>query len=123
LTASVALVPWLTGAFRGYIVGLWHQGVLYRFATYTGARIDTLQIDDQRVDWVLHDRRFRLEMHVQRAQTGLLRGPTGLDMGGRVPESLQAVAQVRLTTLQGDVLFADTGRHGGLEIVNGDALV
>ena len=45
LTGSVATIPWLGSAFRGFIVGLWHGGVLYRFATYSGASISRLQLD------------------------------------------------------------------------------
>ena len=36
-TASEAMIPWLRSSFRGFIIGLWHAGRLYRFATYTGA--------------------------------------------------------------------------------------
>ncbi|MCB0022532.1 MAG: hypothetical protein KDD91_05820, partial [Caldilinea sp.] len=42
LTASVARIPWLGTAFRGFIVGLLCDGTLYRFASYTGAVIDRL---------------------------------------------------------------------------------
>lgn len=118
LTASVAVIPWLGSTFRGFIVGLWHEGALYRFATYTGARVERLAIGEDRVDWVIRDRRHRLEMLGRRTQTGELRGPTGLDMGGRVPESLQATVEVRLSAIAGgDVIFAGTGRNGGLEVL------
>ena len=49
LTASIAVIPWLGSAFRGFIVGLWHQDKLYRFATYTGAKTKTLTITDDQV--------------------------------------------------------------------------
>jgi hypothetical protein len=38
-TASVAIIPWIGRSFPGFIIGLWHQNKLYRFATYTGAKI------------------------------------------------------------------------------------
>ena len=38
ITASVATIPWMRSAFEGFIVGFWHSGKLYRFATYTGAK-------------------------------------------------------------------------------------
>ena len=53
LVASVALIPWLRGSFRGFIVGLKHHGRLYRWATYTKAREELLRIDDSHVHWVL----------------------------------------------------------------------
>ena len=121
LTASIAIIPWLGGSFRGFIIGLWHEGRLYRFATYTGAQVAKLAVEATHVNWSVRDRRYRLEIDAYRessVQAGVLRGPTGLDMDGRVPESLQATVAVRLARVaDGHVLFAGTGRCAGLEIV------
>jgi len=119
ITASVAIIPWLRSAFRGFIVGLWHDQNLYRFATYTNAKIEKLAISDIRVDWVIIDKNYRLELKATRAQDGLLRGPSRVDMGRRVNESLQAVVEVRLSTRDGRVVFEGQGRNAGLE-VHGD---
>ena len=40
--------PWVRTAFRGFIVGFWHDGTLYRFATYTGADVERLELTDTR---------------------------------------------------------------------------
>lgn len=117
ITASVAMIPWVRHAFRGFIVGFWLQGRLYRFATYTGARIESLQIFDDHVDWVLKNRHHRLSLTARRVQGGFLRGPTRLDMGKRVLETLNATVQVRLETLQGALIFEGTGAHAGLEVM------
>jgi tocopherol cyclase len=117
ITASVAIIPWIGRAFRGFIVGLWLNGKLYRFATYTGAQIVSLQIFDDHVDWVLQDRRYRLSLTARRVRGGLLRGPTRLDMGKRVLETLNASVQVRLETLRGEMLFDGVGAHTGLEVM------
>jgi tocopherol cyclase len=118
LTASVAIIPWVRRSFPGFIIGLWHGGVLYRFATYTGARIEQLDITDERVSWVVRDRRYRLEMQAIRAEGGLLQAPTTLDMGRRIAETLDAGVEVELYVLEkGDsrLLFRGAGRHAGLE--------
>jgi len=120
LTASVAIIPWVRRSFPGFIVGLWHEGILYRFASYTGARIEQLAITDEQVIWVLRDRRFRLEMRAIRSAGGLLRAPTPVDMGRRIAETLNARVEVALYTLEGGRarrLFQGTGRHAGLEAV------
>ena len=119
LTASVAIIPWLGSSFRGMIVGLWHEGRLYRFATYTGAKIEHLEIEDGRVLWVICDRRYRLEIKATRARGGLLAGPSKVDMGVRVAETLQGTIQVRLSKRESNSrpLFEDTGGCAGLEIV------
>lgn len=117
ITASVAIIPWVGNAFRGFIAGLWLDGTLHRFATYSGARIENLQIFDDYVDWVLRNHQSRLFLKAFRVQGGLLRGPTRLDMGQRVLETLNATVQVRLETLQGEVLFDAIGAHTGLEVM------
>jgi tocopherol cyclase len=119
LTASIAMIPWLGSAFRGFIIGLWLNGRLYRFATYTGARTERLALQDERVDWVVSDRRLRLEMQALQAGGGLIYGPTQHNMGRRVDETLDAYLHVRLSERGGRVLFEGHGRHAGLEI-NGD---
>jgi hypothetical protein len=120
LTASIATIPVGPSWFRGTIVGLWREGRLYRFATYNGARVEGLAIDGDSVTWVLRARGHRLEIRATRAEGGLLRGPNTQAMGVRVPETLSAAIEVRLSRLGGrqpEVLLEDTGHYGGLEIV------
>ncbi|MFZ6027997.1 MAG: lycopene cyclase domain-containing protein [Chloroflexota bacterium] len=119
LTGSVAIIPWLGGAFRGFIVGLWLNGRLYRFATYSGAKVEALSVRSDRVEWVLHDRHYRLEIVARRADSAPLKGPSRQDMGRRIDETLSAILETRLSTLQGETVFEATGRHAGLE-VHGD---
>lgn len=113
------MIPWRGSAFRGFIIGLWLDGRLYRFATYTGARTESLMLQDEQVDWVVSDRRLRLEMQAMQAGGGLIYGPTPHNMGRRVDETLDASLRVRLSECGGGVLFEGRGRHAGLEI-NGD---
>lgn len=126
LTASVAIIPWLRGAFPGFIVGLRHGGQLYRFATYTGAVIERLDLADTHVTWHMTGRTgprhtpHRLEIVAWRAEGGLLHSPERAVMLQRVLESLTARIDVRLLALTGGqegVIFERTGRHAGLEIV------
>lgn len=123
-TASIALIPWLWSAFRGFIVGLWINGDLYQFATYTGAKAKLLEVTAREVKWIISDRKNHLEINIVRGKTGDLRGPTRHEMGMRVAESLDAKINLRLSTVDGAILFEDCGRHAGLEIVgNMDKLV
>lgn len=118
LTASVAMIPWAGRAFRGFIVGLWWEGVLYRFATYTGAVTDHLGLDAERVTWHLRDSLYRLELVARRTEAGELRGPSKVTMDRRVPETLRSTVEVRLLRRDdGRVLFAGAGRNAGLEVV------
>jgi tocopherol cyclase len=116
-TASIAMIPWIGSSFRGFIVGLLHEGKLLRFATYTRAKTEILEIHPDGVVWSIRDPHYRLKIKAHRAVHGNLRGPSRQDMARRVPETLQAIISVKLTRLSdGDVLFDNTGYHGGLEI-------
>ena len=123
----MARIPWLGAAFRGYIVGLWLHGQLYRFATYTGAVIEELRLTHTHVHWQLRGpgpdgRPHRLEIVAHRNEEGvdLLHAPDRSAMVQRVLESLTAVVDVRLTMIERDggerEIFAGQGRHAGLEI-------
>lgn len=118
LTASIADIPFGPLAFPGFIVGLWLDGRLHRFTTYAGGKVEQLVLREHDLTWVLRNRSERLEIHAHRAASADLRGPDVGDMGVRVAESLTAVIDVRLTDLRGSrVLFEDTGRNAGLEVV------
>jgi tocopherol cyclase len=126
LTASVAIIPWLRGAFPGFIVGLWSKGQLYKFATYTSAVLERLDLEDTHVTWCLagrtglHNTHHRLEIVAWRAEGGLLHSPERVAMLRRVLESLTARLDVRLLAVTGRrerVIFEGVGRHAGLEIV------
>jgi tocopherol cyclase len=116
LSASVAMIPWFRRAFRGFIVGLRHEGRLHRFATYTGAHIGDLALDDTHVRWEMADRRLRLSLCATRAEGGLLHAPVRTEMHRRVDETLRSSISVRLETREGRVLFEDVGRAAGLEV-------
>lgn len=118
LTASIAIIPWIRTSFPGFIIGLWHEGRLYRFATYTGAKVEQLNVTDERVIWTVAGKHHRLEMVAARAKGGILHAPTTADMGRRITETLNAAVEVRLLTLERGgprPVFEGTGRHAGLE--------
>jgi hypothetical protein len=120
LTASIAIIPWLRGEFRGFIVGLRDAGGLHRFATHTGARTTSLEIDDDHVRWGLRSRRgATLDLVAERRRGGLLHAPVRTEMHRRVEETLDARVHVRLADAAGRVLLEDTGHCAGLE-VHGD---
>jgi len=129
LSASVARIPWLATAFRGFIVGLLCNGTLYRFASYTGAVIDRLEVTEHQVFWEMRGpvdhagvrRQARLSLVTHRDEEGvdLLHAPMRTAMLQRVLESLTASVDVSLSVeIDGRIVevFAGRGRHAGLEL-------
>ena len=119
LTASIARIPWMGSSFVGSIVGLLVDGRLYRFATYTGARLVALSHPAGGAEFILEDRRFRLEVSASGAVPGVLRSPVLGQMVGEVEESLRGTVDVRLTErATGREIFAGRGRSSGIELMD-----
>lgn len=121
LTASTAVIPWRKTTFVGFIVGLFCDGILHRFATYTGARIERLVVTDKHVEWSMQDRRLRLTLRAARERGGLLHAPVRTEMHRRVDETMLSQVEVTLAEAVGKqrVLLQDTGHAAALE-VHGD---
>ncbi len=121
LSVSVALIPPVAGlgkTFRGFLAGLLHQGTLYRFATYTGAVIERLEVNGTTVTLTMRDQLYRLHLVAHAAAGAELRSPRRAVMERRIHETVKASVDVTLTTLVGGaVIFSETGQHAGLEIV------
>ncbi len=113
LIASVAHIPFLGTHFVGYIVGFWFQNKLYRFATYTGAKMKA-NLDGNHIELSFKDNRHRLEISATKAGTGNLLAPINGEMTGKVSESLQAVLNVRFYENE-TLIFEGAGRNAGLE--------
>ena len=113
LIASVAHIPFLGSHFIGYIVGFWFQKKLYRFATYTGAKMSSKMAGNQ-IFLNFKDSKNQLEIIATKAGTGSLVAPLHGDMTGKVNESLQANIDIKFYE-KGKLIFEGKGRNAGLE--------
>lgn len=114
LMASVANIPWLGSHFVGCIVGFLLDDQLYRFATYTGAKMK-INLREHGVDLVFSDRKYRLEIQAEQGHTGALISPISGMMTGKVNESMQGEVTVKF--YEGERLrYEGTGKNAGLEL-------
>jgi tocopherol cyclase len=118
LMVSIANVPWLRKSFDGFLIGLWHQGSLFKFATYTGAAITVFHYDREKLVIHVRSKANRLEIEVSYKKGAELKTPVLGEMQGRLSESLAAETKIKLFSLKGSesLIFEGTGRHTGLEI-------
>ena len=126
LMASIAIIPWLKGFFRGFIVGFYHQDNLYRFTSYNRSKIELFTIDEQDniiIELVNKDYRLWIYSNAD-AGAGLLYGPYKNEMVGNVKESLTAEITVELIELEtGELVFTGTGRNSGMELTNQELII
>jgi hypothetical protein len=117
LSLSVATIPWLGSSFTGFIVGLLHEGKLYRWTTYNRSAIEQIQIDDHQLVLIFANRKSRLQITARRSgQPEKLLGPDQGNMTSRIMESLDTKADIQLHSLKGEKLYAGRGEWTGLEV-------
>ncbi len=117
---SIARIPWIGSHFRGFICGLMVGERLYRFATYTGAKLSDLLVTENTVSFFVKDRLLLLKVSAKKNSSGMLHAPYNNEMvEGRVHETLLSEIDVELTqqTKKGSrIIFAGQGNFAGLEI-------
>jgi hypothetical protein len=97
LFASIAKVPWITGSFRGLIIGFLYAGTLYRFATYTGAILEYLNIGEDYTEFAVSDKQYNLQVKVKKGNSVLLHAPYDMQFIQRASESLTCEVNIKLT--------------------------
>jgi len=114
---SVAKIPWLTGAFVGFICAFLYEGKIHKFATYTGARIKKITLNTGDIQIRIEDKTHILQVTAIQAAGAELASPVMGFMEGRVKESMNASVKVELISKNDNrTVFSDTGRNAGLEI-------
>jgi hypothetical protein len=117
LKASVAKIPWVRNSFVGFIAGLWLKDKLYRFTTYNNTRLRKSFADAEKLEIVLENKNYLLEILAHRDKATALASPILGLMDGRIEESMTAKTEVRLFDKKNNVeLLNDIGRNTGLEV-------
>lgn len=115
VTCSIANVPFAGRTLTGVLAGLQLDNALYRFANYTGVRLDRLEVTDRGCRIAVRDRKHRLEIEARTAPGADLRSPDEGVMSGTVRETIDAEVDVALRDRVGTTIFTGTGRRAGLE--------
>jgi hypothetical protein len=117
LMLSIAKIPWRQKSFIGFIIGLWHENKLYRFTTYTGAKIDYLKLNDKEGRIKVSDKSYDLFIEAQQGSSGSLQAPIKGAMTGNVMESISGTASIKLNDKKTGRCILDTkARCCGMEV-------
>jgi len=119
ITGSIAIIPWIRNPFLGFIFGLWHENKLYRFTTYSGAKLIHLEINDRIIQSVFEQKGLTLEIVINRTSGGFLQAPTINGMTHQISESMKSTVDIKLSQKsnnKSEIIFEDTGRYAGFEI-------
>lgn len=116
---SVAKIPWLSGSFRGFLAGFLVDGKLYRFTTYSGARLDELEITESQVRLAFSDKTHLLKIQATRPEGAVLHAPYANQMLRRVSETLAATVGVEFYEIKKGLVrrvFVGRGHPAGLDV-------
>jgi len=117
---SLARIPWLGSWFNGFIAVLYAGGVEYRFATYTGARVELLSFDGTTASVMVVDKTWKLEATMRRSHEGSLAAPVAGAMERRIAESADSWVRVTLKRRHGATdlpVFDASSAAAGVEVV------
>jgi hypothetical protein len=117
-TGSTAIIPWIRKPFLGFIMGLWHEGVLHRFTTYNGSKIKQIAYTDKVLDIVVENKLHQLQIKALHTPGVILKAPKLDGMIRDIEESLNSQIRLKLFKKQKgsqQLIFDDTGIHAGFE--------
>jgi hypothetical protein len=118
LFGSIAKIPWLGSYFTGFIFGFFYKKHIYRFATYTGAIIEKLEVSKERIEITVKDKKHTLGIFADRTAGIDLPAPQLGEMTSRVNESLRSNITVGFYMEKpggNEMIFSGAGRNAGLE--------
>ncbi len=121
---SVAKIPFKKSSFTGFICGLMINEKFYKFATYTGAKIKNIAIENNKGYVWLENKNHSLKIQTINSKGATLASPEMGAMAGRINESIDALIKVELYDKRKDkIIFKDESRLGALEVVNPQVLL
>jgi tocopherol cyclase len=122
LMCSIAHIPYGAVKFTGMICVLLANGEQYRFATYNGAKLTSVNIKNGIVNVIIKRRDLTLQITAQCCAFGSLKAPTPGGMNRVIKESLDARYQIKFLKKDKEI-FAGSYENGGLEISDAEELI
>jgi len=95
-----------------------HNGRLYRFATYNGAKLNHITLEEKVLAARISRQQFRLQFKATVGSGGLLNAPQNGAMNRIIEETITARVEVNLYRGQ-ELVFAGQSSHSSMEISEG----
>lgn len=112
---SVAEIPWRGSSFTGFLVFFQTPDKLYRFTTYTGAKITHWEEDEKWIQLTLEDRNYRLAVKIHRAKGAVLKAPKIGEMNRMIKETVNGKVDLWLERKNGERILSCNGDPAAFE--------
>jgi hypothetical protein len=113
---SEAIIPFAGFFFNGLIINLVINKKEYRFATYNGAKVNAKEVKSNSVKYEIIKGELKLIVEAQNDKTTSLASPKNGIMNQSIKEGLSGIIHIQLFE-NNNLLYEDTGKHSGLEIM------
>jgi hypothetical protein len=114
---SVARIPWIGNSFTGFLAVFLFQGKIYRYTSYTGARLTKIALTAKEIHIEIKDKNHHISVKAQHESHGLLAAPLKGAMNRRIAESVDATINLNIFHSKNKPFFLGTGDTAGLELV------
>jgi tocopherol cyclase len=115
---SIAKIPWLGKFFIGFISFLYYNNKFYLFSTYNKSAFTNITHSGNTIDFEISNRDFIIKVIARHSTFGELRAPISGDMSRRIKESVDSVITISLFDKQNNLIYNDTGKRAGLEVID-----
>lgn len=115
---SLARIPWLGSSFIGLICFLLIGNRLYRFATYNGAKLERISLQDKVLQATIVKKDQVLVFKATGSPGGFLQAPKNGLMTREIEESITTRVEVMLTDVN-DIIFSGQSDNCGMELSTG----
>lgn len=114
---SAANIPWMKRKFNGFLSFIYYKGKVYRFATYTGAKIIEYKKDDSALFLKIRNGKYLLKIWAKMGTKSPLIAPTKGKMERIIQESINSEIKIELINrFSKKIIIEGTGVKAGLEI-------
>ncbi|MDR0287213.1 MAG: tocopherol cyclase family protein [Clostridiales bacterium] len=114
IMVAIAKIPYLGMNFHGIICCILHENKQYRLATYNGAKVFNLTINDKSIYTHIENKNFSLYIKAQKSKPAVLKAPIKGKMSRDVTEIPSTDVSVLLNE-RGKEVFNLHGKNCGLE--------
>jgi hypothetical protein len=115
---SVANIPWIGKSFTGFLGFFYHDSTIYRFATYTHAKLQILKSGTDTLVIQIRSRKNTYDIEAICKDAGLLLAPSKGTMDRRIPESNNGRIKLVVHDKKGKLIVSDSTTIAGIEFVN-----
>ena len=116
ISFSIANIPWRKSSFTGFLIILSAGDRIYRFTTYTGAKINQLSLNDGLIEMEVSNRKYILSVSARGNVKGNLKAPVDGEMSRTIHESIDSSIRISMCEKNGKILVEGIGDPAGLEV-------